>query len=1305
MDLTTNVPGMTTISCPNLTTTDISPDGSAGTGNSPCVNCPPPVGNGTGGNGAVQEFIFTTNPVVLPGTPPAGGWSFWWGDCCRSNSLTNISNGGNWSFGLRAKMYPYAGFVPGQCHDNSPYFAEKPSTIICTGYLFTYNHNVIDPELDDLVYSWDNPIESTFPWSNIPFSAPYNTSNQLPGTPTLNTLSGELTYNANTGGYFVTVIKVTAYKCGLIAAEVWREINVVLINGCSIPMAGNPKNFPPTVPFPISLPSNAPWTSNSDTVIAGDTVRFSLPATDFDIHPPAGAQIITFTASGNEYGTGYTNQNAGCVIPPCATLTPAPPVSNPSFLQETFYWRTTCAHVKGLDTNCTHISNTYNFVIKASDDFCPANGISINTIRITVMRPPKLLPPQIKCASVINYSGDVELSWLPPSPRDTHSTFADYEIWASVNAAGPYHLVDSVFGGLNQFFTTTNIIPNNVLFDSLVTNGQNSSIYFKMFTRCGCDSDSISVESNIVHTIKPVATQGVGGVVNLTWNQIGFPAMIATAHQKYYIYKEFPIGTWTLIDSTTHPTLNYTDQTTNTLCDDTLTYRIQTGDDSLHCISWSAYAGIHVINNAPICTITPNNPAFCVGQNVTLTANPITATTYQWSTGATTQTINVSSAGPYCVTLTFMPAGCTSDTCITVNTIPLPTATIAGTASICAGQNTNLIFTFTGTGPWNYSYNTPAGVVIANTAVSPVNVAVSPAVTFNYTLVSVSAASCTGNIAGNATITVNTIPTATITGTTSICTGQNANLTITFANGPGPYSFTYNPGGISVVNAVNPTIIPVSPAATTNYTLVSVSNANCPGTVSGNATITVNTIPSASITGTTSICAGQNANLTVTFANGPGPYSFTYNPGSIVVNGATNPTVIPVTPAATTNYSLVAISNANCTGTITGTPAVITVNPLPTATIVGNPTICTGQQANLTVNFAGAPGPYNFNYNPGNVPVVNATNPYIITVTPAATTNYSLVNVSNANCPGTVSGASTVTVNVLPTAQITGTQTICAGQPANLTFTFTGTGPWHYTYLANGIPVGNFIANTSPTVIAVNPNAATTYTLAATVSDANCTGNASGSAIVSVTPLPTAQISGTATVCAGTATNLTINFTGTAPFTYSYFAGATLMGPYNTNLSSVNIPVSPLNTTVYTLLPTVSGAGCTGNTAGSATVTVNQLPSAAITGSDTICNGTATNLSIAFSGAPGPYTYTYTANGIPVGPITTNSNPAVFPVNPSANTTYIITNISNANCPGTVIGTSAIVRVTPIPTATLTGTTDICLGLATNLHIAFTGQA
>jgi hypothetical protein len=41
---------------------------------------------------------------------------------------------------------------------------------------------------------------------------------------------------------------------------------------------------------------------------------------------------------------------------------------------------------------------------------------------------------------------------------------------------------------------------------------------------------------------------------------------------------------------------------------------------------------------------------------------------------------------------------------LTINTNELPQAAIAGSTTICSGQSANLSISFTGAGPWTYSY-------------------------------------------------------------------------------------------------------------------------------------------------------------------------------------------------------------------------------------------------------------------------------------------------------------------------------------------------------------------------------------------------------------------------------------------------------------------------------------------------------------------------------------------------------------------------------------------------------------------------
>jgi hypothetical protein len=80
------------------------------------------------------------------------------------------------------------------------------------------------------------------------------------------------------------------------------------------------------------------------------------------------------------------------------------------------------------------------------------------------------------------------------------------------------------------------------------------------------------------------------------------------------------------------------------------------------------------INN-PTASISANGPTnFCLGGNVTLTASA--GSSYLWSNGATSQSISVSQAGNYSVTVTDAN-GCNASANQTVSVIPLPNVSIS----------------------------------------------------------------------------------------------------------------------------------------------------------------------------------------------------------------------------------------------------------------------------------------------------------------------------------------------------------------------------------------------------------------------------------------------------------------------------------------------------------------------------------------------------------------------------------------------------------------------------------------------------
>ncbi|MBK7408694.1 MAG: hypothetical protein IPJ40_11900 [Saprospirales bacterium] len=92
--------------------------------------------------------------------------------------------------------------------------------------------------------------------------------------------------------------------------------------------------------------------------------------------------------------------------------------------------------------------------------------------------------------------------------------------------------------------------------------------------------------------------------------------------------------------------------------------------------------------------------SFCPGQTIVLNASG-NFTAYNWSNGATTPTIGVSTVGTYSVTVT-NSSGCTASTSVNVTQSPAPMPTITGPNSFCPGDTVILT---AGSGYSSYSWS------------------------------------------------------------------------------------------------------------------------------------------------------------------------------------------------------------------------------------------------------------------------------------------------------------------------------------------------------------------------------------------------------------------------------------------------------------------------------------------------------------------------------------------------------------------------------------------------------------------------
>ncbi|TAF89974.1 MAG: hypothetical protein EAZ48_01240, partial [Flavobacteriia bacterium] len=155
----------------------------------------------------------------------------------------------------------------------------------------------------------------------------------------------------------------------------------------------------------------------------------------------------------------------------------------------------------------------------------------------------------------------------------------------------------------------------------------------------------------------------------------------------------------------------------------------------------SATSGVQVltVNPLPQPTITASGAVnLCQGQSITLSTG--TFDSYLWSSGQTSSSITVSTAGTYSVNVT--SGGCTGiSNTIVVTVINDPVATIVGTASVCEnGAQPNITFTGSNsTAPYTFTYSINGGAnqtITTSPTSSSVTLPVPTATTgtFTYTL-------------------------------------------------------------------------------------------------------------------------------------------------------------------------------------------------------------------------------------------------------------------------------------------------------------------------------------------------------------------------------------------------------------------------------------------------------------------------------------------------------------------------------------------------------------------------------------------
>ncbi|MBO0950144.1 cellulose binding domain-containing protein [Fibrella forsythiae] len=510
-------------------------------------------------------------------------------------------------------------------------------------------------------------------------------------------------------------------------------------------------------------------------------------------------------------------------------------------------------------------------------------------------------------------------------------------------------------------------------------------------------------------------------------------------------------------------------------------------------------------------------------------------------------------------------------------TTPAPSFTQApASTAVCTGNTATFTVTTTGATNIQWQQDDNAGfsspTTIASGNISPgsasgvtstLSIAANASVNGQYFRAVATNSTGSTNSSG-ALLTVNALPTPSITGLASAYCKNAAAVTLTGS----PSGGTFTVDG-TTATSFNPAALATgSHAVVYRYT----NGSGCTNTASQN--VTVNPLPTVSITGLASAYCKDAAAVTLTGSP---------TGGSFTVDGTSATSFNPATLATGSHGVAYTFTNGNgCTNTATQN---VTINDLPTVSITGLASAyCKSASA---VTLAGSPTGGSFTID-GNS--ATSFNPSTL-----ATGSHTVVyRYTNSNgCTNTATQS--VTVNPLPVVAITGLASAYCKDAAAVTLTATPAG-------------GSFYIDAATLATQFNPAALAdgSHTVYYTYTDGNgCTNSTIQNVIVN--PLPVVSITNLASAYCKDASAVTL--------TGSPVGGRfTIDGNPATSFNPANLTAGA-HSVLYSY---TNNNGCTNTTTQS--VAVNALPVVSITGlASAYCRDAAT---VTLTGTPAGGSFT-----------------------------------------------------------------------------------